>query len=337
MLRWLAPAPLLLVLVGLLGCDSGPECVVDTDCSGLQICVEEACVPLGEERDSGTADASDEDAGEVDDAGVDMGPEPGSVGTGNVVLESRPAGADPATDPGAYTVSAGFYPVSERCSTSTVGGCQVVTCAAVPTPEDAGGTVDAGTPEPEPLPHAGAVQVSGGSVAVTLMPTAAGTYDPATGAEPLFSALTDLVVTAPGDEVPSFRTTGLQGVAEMSVDAPAVPDTRVLAIDFGADLALSWTAPPEAPDDAVIYARATSGAADGSSVVATCTYPVAGGAGTVEASVLGMLGANPRLRVVVGDVESIDRDGWLIEVLAFARVFSEGNVFDVSLENTPSM
>ncbi|NIR39267.1 MAG: hypothetical protein GWN07_25700, partial [Actinobacteria bacterium] len=235
MLRRLASATLFL----LLACDDGPACVIDTDCEGFQICVDEACVPRGGIRDADVSDGPDEsDGGEGEDGGPDdMGPEPGSLGTGVVSARSVPAGTDPLTEPGSHRVSASFTAAGgeSTCTTTDIDGCSVVTCEPPPPPGDAGVPEDMGTPgdagPPPALPHAGTVQLTGGTVAISLEPAAdTGLYAPVTGAMPLFMQGTELVATAPGDGVPSFRTTGLQGVDELAVTAPPLPDAGGLVL-----------------------------------------------------------------------------------------------------------
>ena len=334
MLRWLAPA---LLVLGLAGCDDGPACVIDTDCSGVAICVQQSCVEPGGSRDAGSRrDARSSDGGDEDAGEGDLGVEPGSLGSGAVTLDSLPA-ADPLVDTGRYVVSASFARSGgPTCMEFPVGGCAVTVCEPPAAPVDGGtGDPDAGTPAPDPAPHAGAVQVSGGALALTLQPTDLGTYDVETGPMPLFAAGDDLVVTAPGDEVPAFRTTGLQGVETLTASAPELPAAGPLSVDTGADLELAWATTAETPDDAVVWARLTGATVEGAPVSILCSFEASAGAGTIDKSLFPLLAdglrRGPRLNVSVRDVERIERAGWSIDVSAGAPLVSNGRSFDVAM------
>ncbi len=337
MLRRLASATLLL----LFACDDGPACVIDTDCEGFQICVEESCVPLGGERDADVGDGpEDTDDGGEDDAGpTDMGPEPGSLGTGVVSALSVPAGTDPLTEPGSYTVSASFAAAggSSLCTTAEVSGCSVVTCEPPPPPpEDAGMPEDMGMPEPDPFPHAGSVQLSGGSVEIALEPAEdTGLYAPETGAMPLFAQGDTLVGIGAGDEVPSFRTTGLAGVDQLAVTAPALSDLGgPLTLDSTMATDVTWTAPETPTEDQTVRIGLTSVVGDGGSVSITCDAPVADGSFTITPEIFATMpgSASHRIRVITRDSETLDRDGWLIEVEAWARGRHGTRNYDVGID-----
>lgn len=322
MLRRLASAMLLL----LFACDDGPPCVIDTDCEGFQICLDEQCVPRGGPRDADVSDGPDEvDAGGEDDAGPsDMGPAPGSLGTGLVSARSVPAGVDPLTEPGSHLVTASFTAAggTSTCTTSELAGCSVVTCEAPAPPMDMGVPEDAGMPATEPLPNAGTVQLTGGSIAITLEAAEdTGLYAPVSGAMPLFMQGTSLVATAPGDEVPTFRTVGLEGVDELAVTAPTLPESGLLSLDSTRALEVAWTVPDTPTEDQTVQLLLTSVVGDGGSVTVTCEAPVADGTYTVGTEVFAAMpgSATHRIRVTTRDSEVLDRDGWRITAEAWAR------------------
>jgi len=342
MLRRLASATLLL----LFACDDGPACVIDTDCQGFQICVEETCVPRGGLQDADVSDGPEEtDAGEEDDAGPnDMGPEPGSLGTGVVSARSVPAGADPLTEPGSHRVTATFNPAAgdSGCTTREVAGCSVVTCEAPPTPEDAGVPEDAGMPADggiEAFPHAGTVQLTGGTIAISMGPASdTGLYAPETGNMPLFMQGTSLVATAPGDEVPTFRTTGLEGVDELQVTSPELPDSGSLTLASTEATDVVWTVPEAPTEDQTTQIRLTSVVGDGGSVSITCEVPVADGTFNLSTELFDAMpgGASHRIRVITHDTEVLDREGWRITAEAWARgrgttLAAGGRNFDLGL------
>ncbi|MBO6935487.1 MAG: hypothetical protein JJ863_10950 [Deltaproteobacteria bacterium] len=336
MLRRLASATLLL----LFACDDGPACVIDTDCQGFEICVEESCVPLGGERDADVGDGpGDTDGGEGEDAGpTDMGPAPGSLGTGLVSAMSVPAGSDPLTEPGSHTVSASFTAAggSSTCTTTEVGGCSVVTCEPPAPAGDAGMPEDMGVPEPDPFPHAGSVQLSGGSVEIAMEPAEdTGLYPVTTAAMQLFSQGDTLVGIGAGDEVPSFRTTGLEGVDQLAVTAPMLSDLGgPLTLDSTMATDVTWTAPETPTEDQTVRIGLTSVVGDGGSVSITCDAPAADGTFTLTPEVFAMMpgSASHRIRVITRDAESLDRDGWLITVEAWARGVNGIRNYDVGLD-----
>lgn len=80
------------------GCESSPQCVIDTDCPDLASrCVESACVPIGEARDSGPrADAGARDGGPPRDAGARDGGPAADAGPAEDSGPSEDAGAEDA-------------------------------------------------------------------------------------------------------------------------------------------------------------------------------------------------------------------------------------------------
>jgi len=333
MLRRLASATLLL----LFACDDGPACVIDTDCEGFLICIEETCVPQGGQQDAEVADGpTDTDDGGSDDGGPsDMGPAPGSLGTGSVSARSVPAGVEA----GSYRVTASFTPAggTSTCTTSEESGCSVVTCEPPAPPADMGVPEDMGTPTdggpPAAVANAGTIQLSGGTVAISMEAEATGFYTPVTGMMPLFMQGDALVATAPGDTIPSFRTTGLEGVDELLVTAPTLPETGPLTISSTMAAEITWT-PPETPtEDQAVQVALTSVVGDGGSVSITCEVPVADGTFTVTPEILALMpgGATHRVRVITRDAETLDREGWRIDVEAWARGRGATRNFDLPL------
>ena len=213
-------------------------------------------------------------------------------------------------------MSAGFSLANPDCTPSTVGGCAVLDCPAPP-PVD----MDAGTPEPDPLPNAGTIQTSGGSIAVALEPDAmTGAYASETGTMPLFDPAAELAVRAPGAEVPMFRA-DLQGVAPVLVSSPVVPDTGTLTVDPDAGLNLEWPPPGAGPEDAEMRALVTANAG-GARWSATCYFPVTEGTGNIPPEVWAGVpeGRTNRLQLLHVDRETIDQSGWRVEVETRARV-----------------
>lgn len=91
----------------LAGCESAPQCVIDTDCPDLASrCVESACVPIGEVRDAGPrADAGARDGGPPRDAGPPRDGGAQDTGPAGDSGASEDAGADDAgTDAGLATM-----------------------------------------------------------------------------------------------------------------------------------------------------------------------------------------------------------------------------------------
>ena len=331
-----ASATLLLLL---FACDEGPACVIDTDCEGFQICVDESCVPRGSQRDAtvdGPGDGSTGgDGGGADDAGpADMGPEPGSLGTGLVSALSVPGRTGGLAERPSHSVSASFTAAGggPACTTSEVGDCRVVTCDPPPS-----SPADGGMPEPMVLPHAGAIQVASGDVTVTLVPTEeTGLYAPVTGTVPLFVQGQAMVARAPGDAVPSFRSSGIEGVDQLAVTAPALPDTGPLGLDSTMPTEIRWTVPETPTEDQTVRIGLTSVVGDGGSVSITCDAPVTEGTFTLTPEIFETMpgSASHRIRVITRDSELLDREGWLIEVEAWARGRVAARNFDLPVEFT---
>ncbi len=250
------------------------------------------------------------DAGEADDvAVVEAGGETGDYYDAGYEPEAGPAGFVffSMAEDGTGTVGAVFdgTPVAaSRCRlTSTYGACAVFAC---PSPADAGATPAAGT-----LTFAAPSLDAGETVDAD--PT--GFYEVTTPA-PLFAPGDTLTVTASGGAVPAFGPTTVTAPGSIALASPAL-DGGALAVPTGSDLGLSWTG-GSAGSLAILTASGQT--ADGSLVVARCSYVAITDEGTLPAQVLGSLKGLSQGTVGWGqaNIATIDAGAWEIGVFAGA-------------------
>lgn len=304
----------------MVGCSNGPQCVVDTHCDIGQRCEDRHCVGLGG-TDAGGDSAPPDDAGmdaadsavdsAVMDSAVDTGPDLDRVGF--VVAESDQVDIGTGTAVPQYAVSA-FFSESEPsvCVVTTEGACKITACPDETPPMMDGGVGDGGTDAamdaavgdggmdggdaammdaepPPPLPNAGAINVNGGVLPITLAVQADGTYMPASAALQLWSdGMTTMQFMAIGDEVPNFNVvqTSTQSVSITAPDLGAVP----LLVTRSADMPLTWSGP--SPGNVVVRLVWRDVAPSTANTTVECSFPVADGSGSIPTAALTMLPAS---------------------------------------------
>ncbi len=316
---------LLTLCASLVGCGSDAQCAIDTDCNLGQRCTENQCVMIGEPVDASVdvgppVDSGDEDTGGPADAGTDTGPT--VMGVGSVTATSELVAGAPSHSVVAF-FSVTDPEATDPCTTTLVGGCSLRTCAdTTPPPMDAGvdsgveGPPDAGTDAApvdagpgEVLPNAGTIQVTGGTVAITLTADATGRYSPASGASQLWTSsdATLMFRSTAGADVPMFGV-ALTGTSQPVITLPSASLSRSM------DLALSWPVDGVGEGEMVAsFFRADMGTG---STTLTCRTAVGGGSLTVPAAALMSFDSANSVTFTAHVVnESVeDLDGWTVTV-----------------------
>jgi hypothetical protein len=157
------------------------------------------------------------------------------------------------------------------CSEQVSGACTLYRCMPRP---GAGGA---------PAPTAGVIRITGTTAPLALTPAPDGFYEVMVLQSSLWMGGETITASAAGDRVPAFSDT-LTTPGRITLTAPAVPagDYR---IDRGRDLALTWSG--GAAEEVIV----TIGLNTSDPFELECTFPAAGGAGTIPAAGLSLLPA----------------------------------------------
>ena len=312
-----------------LACGSDAQCAIDTDCDlGLRCNADNRCVPRGagdamvDAPPVDAGDAGEEDA-TVDSPLPDSGPE--NVGTGFVSLTSE----EIFTGSPSYSTFAGFSLIDpdapeSPCTVSMEGPCRMTVCPEM-VPMDAGmpdagmdAAVDAG---PMVAPNAGTIQVSGGTLALTLTPDAMGVYPPQTGTMRLWpDATTDLTIRSMlGADVPMFGA-DVTGVVAVTITAPPLSGE----INRAADLPVSWTGTSAGEVILTLFAAGAMGA----STTAECRFDPPSFTGTVPASALAAFpaGGSGSISIRVQNTVVVEEGGWTVTLTTNANALVSDGV-----------
>jgi len=189
----------------------------------------------------------------------------------------------------------------QGCTTTTIGACTVSDCAAAAdggTPPD-GGQVGAGT-----LTFTGLVD--GG---VTLAPNAMGSYVTSIQAQ-LFTAGSTLQVSSTGGAVPAFNGSVMAPEA-LVLTTPACPSNDCGMISKAAGLPLAWTGGSSGSFGVQLLS--------GSGQI-SCSFPAAGGAGSVPAAALASLSLGAGTLIVGGSNSTTVQAGAFPVVLSASQM-----------------
>jgi hypothetical protein len=252
-----------------------------------------ASEPDGGEPDDGIVG---EEAGEASDF-YDAGFEPESGPSGYVFFSTEPGG------PGSLGAVFDGTPIgASRCRLATTyGACAVYTC---PSAADAGAT-----------PTAGTLTFSAPSLdaGVTVDADSTGLYAASTPGA-LFAPGDALSVTASGGAVPAFGPLAVTAPGSIALTSP-VTDGGAIDVPTGSDLAFAWTG---GGIDSVATLTAAGEAADGSLVVARCSYVAITAEGVIPTQVLASLKGLSQGALDWGQANTatFDAGAWSITLLA---------------------
>jgi hypothetical protein len=251
--------------------------------------------PDGGEPDDGIVAA---EAGEASDF-YDAGFEPESGPSGYVFFAMN------ADGPGSLGAVFDGTPVAaSRCRlTTTYGACAVYTCPSAGD-ADAGPTANAGT-----LTFAAPSLEAGVAVAAD----ATGLYATATP-DALFAPGDSLSVTASGGTVPAFGPQAVTAPGSIALTSP-VTDGGAVDVPTGSDLGFAWTG---GSVDSVAILTASGETADGSLVVARCSYVAITDEGVIPTQVLTAVKglAQGTLGWAQANTATFDAGAWSITLLA---------------------
>lgn len=214
------------------------------------------------------------------------------------------------TEYASYSFSAGFTRSQATagtgsCDISNDGPCRITDCSTPPG--------DAGTPDYETV-SAGVIQLLGANQPLSLVPDSTGTYAVVTGQEKLWSGGENLTISAAGDVVPAFQEV-LFAAMPVTLTSPSLPPAPAQAtISTNAPLNVSWTGGSGGTVTVMLTRSVTAGSTD--TVMLSCAFPAAGGAGTIPATAMAMLPKGPdgTFSVLGGDTKAIEPSGWAITV-----------------------
>ncbi|MBK6696043.1 MAG: hypothetical protein IPG50_28110 [Myxococcales bacterium] len=140
-------------------------------------------------------------------------------------------------------------------------------------------TIGSGDEPTETALSAGTVRITGGSKAINIVPASDKTYEPVSGATPLWSGGETLEVSAQGQDVPAFATS-LVAPSKLTVTAPALPAAAgSLAVTRSAPFTATWAG--VSTGSVVLYFEAATGS---NAFTATCTFPAADTTASVPAA-----------------------------------------------------
>jgi hypothetical protein len=165
------------------------------------------------------------------------------------------------------------------CTTTKEGDCTLLDCA-----------FSGATPPPPQYLDAGAIELAGGSRAVTLQPQPGGSYtSESSTTSALFAGGETLTATIAGaGDIPAHEVT-LTAPSSVALTTPDLDEP--ITIDRNGPLALAWSG------GGAGRVRVAVGVSflDGSTLVRTaavsCSFPASAGSGTVPASLLGAMPA----------------------------------------------
>jgi hypothetical protein len=224
--------------------------------------------------EAGTAVDGAVDSAVSSDAQGSNGDAGGSSKEGIIVLSSWDYTLS-STQKVGMAASAGFLDyegaalASPACPKTTDGACAIEDCPAS----------DAGLPLPTSTASAGTLQITGGTMPVSLVPSGT-SYPPVQGTSRLWNGGESIHVTAAGAEVPAFDI-GLTAPSYVTVTAPAWPALGSnLTIDRTQPLTLSWSG---GQDGTVEVQLRVSGARQ---VGVVCMFPAASGSGSIPVTAL---------------------------------------------------
>lgn len=233
---------------------------------------------------SGNADSSGSDGGTnmgadgSTSAGMDLGTgTPADMamarGTGYVSMTSQvftSTGGGGVLKSGSW--SAGFLSPTTvnpvQCTSSTLGECKITKCT--------------GSGSPTTRPDAGAIDVTGGTRAVTLTPMASGAYLSPSSNDTAWNGGETMTVAAAGSAsgVPAFSTT-IVGANPAKLTSPTAPANNTLTVSRVSNLVFSWTG---GANSAVSIGLTQPGTNKSTTIL--CTYAVGAVSGVMPMAAL---------------------------------------------------
>jgi hypothetical protein len=231
--------------------------------------------------------------GAVVDTGVGVLPERGGTVTISAINAMIAGMAFQNT-----SVTAGFSSsvggmVNARCSTRTVGGCQLISCAGGAA--DGGVGADAGAADSVP---AGTLTITGGGDPITITPGMGGAYTFNEMRE-RFMAGANITVSASGDPMGVPMFSGMVTMpSAVNVTAPMLNPLMPLMVSRSAPLMVTWTGGTTGTVRALVIAGTAGGGAAGQGETLTCEFAAMSGMGTISSEALSALPAGQALLAI---------------------------------------
>ncbi|HTQ08113.1 MAG TPA: hypothetical protein VMI54_29870 [Polyangiaceae bacterium] len=190
-------------------------------------------------------------------------------------------------------------PSDGRCTTDTIGPCEVTTCSDTSASSASSTTTTA--------PDAGPITIASATTGldVTLTPATSGSYSFATRQGPAFTGAGSVVFTAAGNVVPAFTTT-------LPAPAPTVVKVVPTIVDPASDLSLAWDG-GVAGVETRVQTDGGGGAPDASLI---CTVDSTLGALTIPSAVLERLAPGTNFLVLSVSQGKVTAGDFDVAVLA---------------------